>query len=153
MREPRLPLFAPLLQRIGGVLEPLVSKQLLDQLVPRVHRAQSVVAACGFTTLAFACVFATARQQHLALDLQQRRRHHQELAGQIDVEPLHALDVLEVLLRQLRHRDVVKVDLVLLDEEQQQVQGPAVVVEFYPVIFQGGRQGRILSRGSSRSTC
>ena len=39
------------------------------------------------------------RQQHLRLDVDERRRHHQELAGDVEVQLLHQLDGVEILLR------------------------------------------------------
>ena len=64
------------------------------------------------------------RQQHARLDVDERRRHHQELPRHVQVEVLHQVDVVEVLLRDDRDRDVVDVHLVLLDEVQQQIQRP-----------------------------
>ncbi len=39
------------------------------------------------------------RQQHPRLDVDERRRHHQELAGDVEIQLLHQVEVLEVLRR------------------------------------------------------
>src|SRR5262249_37572373 len=62
--------------------------------------------------------------QHLRLDVDQRRRHDEELAGDVEVELAHQIDRVEVLLRDERDRDVVDVDLVPLDQEQQEIERP-----------------------------
>jgi hypothetical protein len=62
------------------------------------------------------------RQQHLALDVDQRRRHHQELAGDVEVQLLHQVQVLEVLPGDDRDLDVVDVHLVLLDQMNEQIE-------------------------------
>ena len=65
-----------------------------------------------------------SRQNRARLDVDQRRRHHQELAGDVQIQLLHQLDVGEVLLGNQRDRDVVDVHLVLLDEVNQQIERP-----------------------------
>ena len=54
--------------------------------------------------------------------MDQRRGHHQELPGHVEIELLHHLDVQQVLLGNQRDGDVVDVDLVLANEVQQQVE-------------------------------
>src|SRR3989441_6384164 len=66
--------------------------------------------------------YTTLFRSHPGLDVDQRGRHHQELAGDYQVQRLHRADVVEVLLGDHRDRDVVNVDLVLLDQMQQEVQ-------------------------------
>ena len=61
--------------------------------------------------------------------MDERRRHHQELARDVEVQLLHQVDVLEILLRDRGDRDVVDVDLVLLDEVQQQVERALELLE------------------------
>ena len=63
-------------------------------------------------------------QQHAALDVHQRRRHHEELAGDFEVEHLHDRQILHVLVRDPLDRDVVNVHLLLLDEVEQQIERP-----------------------------
>ncbi len=62
------------------------------------------------------------RQQHAALDLDQHRRHQQVLGGQFEIALADLLDVGEVLLRDLRHRDVEDIEVLLADQVQQQVE-------------------------------
>ena len=61
-------------------------------------------------------------QKQARLQLQQRRRHHKELAGDVEVDLAHPLDVLQVLLGDQCDRNVEDVDLVLADQVQQQIQ-------------------------------
>ena len=68
-------------------------------------------------------------QQHLRLDVDERRRHHQELARDVEVELLHQLNRLEVLRRDQRNRNVVDVDLVLLDQMKEEVNRTLEVLE------------------------
>ena len=61
--------------------------------------------------------------------MDQRRRHHQELTGDVEIQVLHQLDVVEVLLGDQRDRDVVDVHLVLANEVQEQIERPLEGVE------------------------
>ena len=63
------------------------------------------------------------RQQQARLDLHQHRRHHQVLGGELEVGRAHRLDVLQVLARERRHRDVEDVEVFLADQVQKQVEG------------------------------
>jgi hypothetical protein len=63
-----------------------------------------------------------ARQEHARLDVNQRRRHDEELAGNVEIQLLHQVDVFQILLRDQRDRNVVDVDLVPLDQVQQQIE-------------------------------
>ena len=54
--------------------------------------------------------------------MDERRRHHQEFARQIEVQLLQQVQILEVLLGDERDRNVVDVDLVLPDEMHEQIQ-------------------------------
>ena len=77
-----------LVQQVGGRLELLVLEQPAHQRVARIF------------FLAFdAGRGLRPRQQHLRLDVDQRRRHHEELAGDVEVQLLHQRDRVEVLLR------------------------------------------------------
>ena len=51
--------------------------------------------------------------------LDELRGHHEVVAGQVQVQLLHQLDRVEVLLRDERDRDVVDVQLIFLDKVQQ----------------------------------
>ena len=77
-----------LVQQAGGRLELLVLEQPADQRVARIL----LLALDAGRRL-------RPRQQHLRLDVNQRRRHHEELAGDVEVQLLHQLDRVEVLLR------------------------------------------------------
>jgi len=82
------------------------------------------------------------------------RRQHQVLSGEVEIEGLHHLEMLEILLRDEGHGDVVDVELVLLDQVQQKIEGPFKDVEFDLVAH--GDQTRTASRTSSivaRATC
>ena len=63
-----------------------------------------------------------AREQHPRLDVNERGRHHQKLAGDVEVHLGHQLEIVEVLPRHEDDGDVVDAQLVLLDEVQQQVE-------------------------------
>ena len=66
------------------------------------------------------------RQEHSRLDVDQRRGHENEFPGHIDVQLLKQMEVVEVLLRDPRNRDIVDVDLLLANQVEQQVQRPLV---------------------------
>src|SRR5262249_21811277 len=64
------------------------------------------------------------RQQQLRFDVNQRRSHHQKIARDGDVQLLHQLEISQVLLGDVRDRDVVDVDFVFSDQIEQQVEWP-----------------------------
>jgi hypothetical protein len=68
----------------------------------------------------------------------QRRRHHEELPRDVEVQILHQVDVLEVLFRHLEDRDVVDVHLVPLDEMQQQIERALEIIEVDRVRLEDG---------------
>ena len=74
-----------LVQQLGGGLELLVLEQAPHERLARIL-VRILLRRIG------------ARQQHPRLDVDQRRRHHQELPGDVEVQLLHQVDVLEVLL-------------------------------------------------------
>ncbi len=61
--------------------------------------------------------------------MNQRRRHHDELTRDVEIQLLHQLDRLEVLFRDERDGNVVDVHLMLLDEMNQQVEWAFEVLE------------------------
>src|SRR6185295_11355928 len=65
-----------------------------------------------------------AWQQHLRLDVNQRRRHQQEVARDVEVELLHQVDGGKVLRGDQRDRNVVDVQLVFPDEVKQEIERP-----------------------------
>ena len=92
---------------LADLLEAPVLEQALDELLARV--------------LFLILLGLLLRQHHARLDLQQRRSHDEEGARDLHVHLAHRLEVVEVLARELRDRDVVDVDLVLLDEVHQEL--------------------------------
>ena len=70
------------------------------------------------------------RQQHLRLDLDQRRRHEDELAAQVDVQLFGLAEIVQVLVGDLRYRDVVDADLLLADQIEQQINRAGVLFQF-----------------------
>jgi hypothetical protein len=56
----------------------------------------------------------------------QHRRHVNKLARHVDVELSYALDINQVLRRDLRDGDIIDVDVLLADQVQQQVERPFV---------------------------
>ena len=101
-------------EHLGGVLEALVLEQALDEFAARIF---------GF---ALATLGGRARQQHLALDVDEQRRGVDEVAGDVDVGVLEVLDVGEKLRGDFRDGDVVDVDVLLADEVEQEVEGAVV---------------------------
>ena len=80
-----------LVQQLGRRLELLVLEQPPHQRLARIlFRLAVLLRRIG------------PRQQHPRLDVDERRRHDQELAGHVEVQLLHQLDVGEVLLRDER---------------------------------------------------
>jgi len=78
------------------------------------------------------------RQQHPRLDVDERRRHHEELPGDVEIHLLHQVDVLDVLRRNQRDGDVVDADLVALDQVQQQVERPLEIHQADRVRLENG---------------
>jgi hypothetical protein len=72
------------------------------------------------------------------LDVNQRGGHHEELPDDVEVQLLHQIQVIEVLLRDERDRNVVDVDLVLLDEVQQQIERTFEVLKVNRVVLENG---------------
>src|SRR5205085_4724290 len=100
-------------QVLTGRLVLLVLEQPPDELLARIRP--------GFAIRRIERLLR--RQQHARFDVRQRRRHHQVLAGEIEVQRAGDLHVLQVLVGDERDGDVEDVELVLLDERQQQVEG------------------------------
>ena len=66
-----------------------------------------------------------ARQQHLRFDMNEQGSGVNELSRDINVELLHVLNILQVLLGDFRDRDVVDIDVLFADEVEQQVEWPS----------------------------
>ncbi len=98
-------------QRLRHLLEPPVLEQPLHQVLARV-------------LLGLALAGRRPRQQHLGLEVDEQRRFVDVLAGDVEVELLHQLQVGVELIADGRHRDVGDLDTVDLDQMQQQVERP-----------------------------
>ena len=72
-------------------------------------------------------------QKHARLYDHQRRRHHDELARDVEVHLAGLVDELHVLRGDMLDRDVVDVELLAADEVEQQVKRPLEHVEVHLV--------------------
>jgi hypothetical protein len=115
-----------LAELVCGLLVLLVLEQALDEVGTRVDLD---VIAHPVAVLALFLERLGRRQELARLDVAQGRRHHQVLAGDVDVEAGHRVEVLEVLLGDERDRDVEDRELVLLDQVQEQIERPLEHVE------------------------
>ena len=79
--------------------------------------------------------------------MDERSRQNEVLAGQIEIEGLHHLEMGQVLLRDEGHGDVVDVELVLPDQVKEKIERPLKDVEFDLVAH--GDQIRTASRTSA----
>ena len=111
------PQHRPLAQARRRLLEPLVLDQAPGQLL-----------AHDLGVFLFLLV-PVARQQRLGLDVDQGGSHHQEIARDLEVQRLHQVEVGQVLLGDLRDRDVVDVELLVADQVEQDVEGALEDVE------------------------
>ncbi len=94
---------------LGAELDPLVLEQPARQFRPRILHFLSGVRLAH-------------RQQHPGLDVDQQRRHQQVFRGQFEVVVADLVDVGQVLARDVGHRDVEDVEVLLADQVQQKVQ-------------------------------
>jgi hypothetical protein len=115
-------------------------KELVDEFPARIEFLLVGVGVDGLLVL---------REQHAAFDLHQRRRHDEELAGDLELQVLHRVEDLEVLLGHRLDRDVVDIEFVFAQQEQQQVQRTFEHGEFDAIIGFGDHGP---SRGSARQT-
>src|SRR5690606_26834162 len=81
-----------------------------------------------------------AREEHLRLDADQRRRHLEELAGAIEAQALDALDRAEELFRDARDRDVEDVDVLLANQVEQQIERALEPLELHDEAAFGDRR-------------
>jgi hypothetical protein len=144
-------LLAQAVERLRGVAEALVGEQLSHQIEPRIGAIES-----GERLGRVGAVAALlARRERLRLDLDQRRREHEELPRRLHVDPMEFPEMLEVLLGDLVDRDVVDVDLGPPDQDEEQVERPLELLEPDEVFAlpigcppgRGGRRGGRLGRG------
>src|SRR6056297_88856 len=95
---------------LRGLLEALVFLEPANQFSARV------------LALLFLC--SRARQEHARLDLGKHGCHHEVLGRKLELQLLHDLDVLHVLLRNPGDRNVEDVDVLPLYEVQQEIERP-----------------------------
>ncbi len=72
-------------------------------------------------------------QEHLRLDVNQRRGHVNEIGGDVHVELFELVKIIEILARDLRDGNVVNVDFLLLDEIEQEIERAFVMFEMESV--------------------
>src|SRR5690606_29758081 len=94
----------------GRLLEALVLLQTTDEV--------------GSGILFLLLLRLRPRQQHPRLDLGERRGHYEVLADELELELFHQLDVLDVLPRTLRDRDVEDVEVLAPNQVEQKVERP-----------------------------
>ena len=70
-------------------------------------------------------------QQHLRLNLQQGRRHHQKFAHDVQIFFLHGADVFHILIRNGHNGDIVDIDFVAFYQMQKKVQGALKCRQFH----------------------
>ena len=119
----------------GGILEFPVLDELADQVPARV-----------FLLVFLRKNLQIYREQLLAFNVHQRGGHHDEIPGEVEVEPLHQLDVFAELVGQLDHIHLVDIDLFLANKMQQQVQRPLKNLKLISQLAHWPA-GRVLSDG------
>ena len=128
-------------QLLGRDLVLLVLQEAPDELGARVDLVLRLLVVL---------VVRLLRQEHLALDVGQRRGHHEVLARDVQIELLHQRDVLEVALRHEGDREVQDVQLVLPDQMQEQIERPLEVRQRDLEVGIQGLEGRLGHRARSR---
>ena len=110
-------------ERGSGGLELLVCDQALDE-----HFAQGVsIEACELVIVAVVVLNRTRSfigNERGGLDVEERRRHEQEVACNVEVERFEALHFLEVLLGHLGDGYSPDVDLLAGNKLEQQIERP-----------------------------
>ncbi len=104
-----------LLQHLGGVFEALMLQQPLDQFFARI-----------FFLLAGLLERGIGRQQHPRLDVDQRRRHEDELGADIEILLARLIQIRQILRGDGRDRNIPDIDLLPPDQIEQQVERPVV---------------------------
>ena len=61
-------------------------------------------------------------EKHTRLDIKQIRRHLHKLARNLKIELFHGVEVLQILIEDVRDLDVADLDLVLRQQQQDQAQ-------------------------------
>ena len=105
-----------LVEQLRGALEFFVLDQAMHQIGARVFQLLGTGQRIG-------------RQQHLRLDVDERRGHVNEIGRDVHVQLLELVEIVEILARDLGDRDVVDVDFLLLDQIEQQIERAVVGIE------------------------
>ena len=61
-------------------------------------------------------------EEHTRLDIKQIRRHLHKLARDLEIELFHGVEVLQILIEDVRDLDVADLDLILRQQQQDQAQ-------------------------------
>ena len=108
------------LQLVGGVLKFFVLHQFADEFPARIL---TFLLLLGLHLLLHG-------QQLLALDVHERAGHHEEFAGDLNVEFAHEIDVLNKFARNLGEVHLVDVHFLLLHQVKQEIHRPLKHLEF-----------------------
>jgi hypothetical protein len=130
LHGPRKPVGADLLEPLkprGHVAVLPVLEQLLDQFEARVFLLHFLVFAIEF-----------GGQQHLGLDLDQRGRHHDEVAHHVEVFLAHHIEETQVLVGDFVDGDVEDIDFLRLDQVQQNLERALEILEVKTKHLVGG---------------
>ena len=117
---------------LRGDAEALVREELRDEVRARVA---GVPPAGARAVLAPAVRVDVRRHERARLELDQRRRHDEELAGDLDVDVVHARQEREILIGDLSDRDLRDVHLGAADQKQKQVERTLKSVERDAIVF------------------
>lgn len=115
-------------EEAGGVFEFFVFDELADQFPTRII----------ILDIVFGRLFAPG-QEGSGFQIHQIGCHDDELGGEVDVQKLEGIDVIEVLLGDFLDRDRMDIQLVFFDQIEQEIQGALENFELDFVI--GGFQG------------
>ena len=64
------------------------------------------------------------RQQAAAFQVNEIGRHHDEFAGNLDIQFFECLEIFEVLASDPLNRNVIDIDFVLFDQVKQEIERP-----------------------------
>ena len=107
----------PVLQRIGHRLVQLVLQEFFHQLVPRVKLV--------------ALLILFLREQHPALDVEERGRHDHKLTRDVHIRFFHPGDIREVLVGNGHNRNIININFVNINQVQQEVQRALELLQLY----------------------
>ena len=96
------------IQELRGVFELFVFEQAVHQLVARVLLLRSRE--------------RIGRKKHLRFDVDQRRRHVDEVSRDVDIQLFELVEIIEILLGDLGDGNIVNVHLLLADQIEQEIE-------------------------------